>query len=336
LPLRSPVVALGLAALGLAAAPAAVRSPSLVRIAKGPAGTTTEVEAQFRFPSAAASLSCRRDAQPYRRCRASVKYTGLRAGPHLFEVRARMGGLTTVASRSWSVVKAPGATGSYAPSTGPDPVLGAPARRLIFADDFTGTRLNPAAWRAFDGPGHDGHGLRRSSAVKLDGAGHLVLTARSSGGRTISGALANRRDFRYGRLVFRVRTEADPTGTMSGEVFTWPVTQSVPQYTESDVYSTGQVVDNHAVFSSFVHFDAQNLQKVFHHNADPTQWHTMVMDWTPDRLDVLRDGALVWSIADRRVIPDVLQHVSIQLDARTGARLRRPVRMLVDYVRIYR
>jgi hypothetical protein len=122
---------------------------------------------------------------------------------------------------------------------------------------------------------------------------------------------------------------------MSAEVFTWPQVQFTPEYTGNDVYSTGQVVDNHSIFSSFVHFDAHDLQKLFHHNSDPSQWHTMIMDWTPERLDITRDGALAWSITDRLVIPDVLHHVSIQLDARTDAPLRRPVRMFVDYVRIY-
>ena len=72
------------------------------------------------------------------------------------------------------------------------------------------------------------------------------------------------------------------------------------------------------------------------HKADASKWHTMVMDWRPSSLKIYRDGELVWTVTDTAVIPDVLHHLAIQLDASATRTLTTPVRMYVDYVRIYR
>ena len=274
---RSLVPAIGLLGLTLSvAAPAVAAKPKpLVKITKGPLAITTKIDAEFKLKASkkAKNMSCRRDTLPFRKCTASVKYTGLGAGRHVFKVRVRRGRKAVYVSRRWTVVPGPGLTAPYLPKPEPDVYPGAPPRRLIFADEFNGTTLNAAAWRAYDGPGHKGNGLRRSSAVSLDGRGSLVLTANSVNGTTVSGALANRGDFMYGRLVFRVKTEADPTGTMSGEVATWPKAQLAPEWTENDIYSTGAIANNRFVFNSYVHFGANNLQKIFRQPADPSKWH---------------------------------------------------------------
>lgn len=122
---------------------------------------------------------------------------------------------------------------------------------------------------------------------------------------------------------------------MSGEVATWPQAQLAPEWTENDLHSTGAIANNRFVFTSYIRFDTRNPQKLFRQPSGPSKWHTIQMDWTPDRLDVTRDGALVWSIQPKLFIPDVLHHVTIQLDARRMSALKRPVRMWVDYVRIY-
>ena len=60
-----------------------------------------------------------------------------------------------------------------------------------------------------------------------------------------------------------------------------------------------------------------------------------MMDWTPGLLILYRDGKRVWATTNRAAIPDVLHRICFQLDTRTYTRLTRPVRMYVDYVRIY-
>jgi len=332
--------------VGALLAPSGSAARPLARIVDGPSGRSVEREATFRFKSRAATISCRLDGRSYRRCRNSVKYTGLRVGRHRFIVRVRHAGRTVFVRRDWTVVRAKGASaapkdsaaGEVVPAT-TDPATNAvaPGARLVFSDEFNGTTLDTAAWSAYDSPGHAGNGLRRPSAFSLDGQGNLVVTAKMVDGTIVSGGMASRLDFEYGRVEFRVKTELDPTGTMSGVVLTWPQNENrgSPEFTENDMYETGPIVNNDNHFSSFIHFGAMNWQAWITHDVDPSQWHTIEMDWQPGLLEIYIDGLLAWSISDRAVIPDVLHHLAIQLDARATRTLTRPVRMLVDYVRIY-
>ena len=68
--------------------------------------------------------------------------------------------------------------------------------------------------------------------------------------------------------------------------------------------------NNTSQFNTFIHFGTvANWQKWTTHYVDPSQWHTIVMDWHADLLEIFVDGVLSFSISDRAVIPDVLHHV---------------------------
>jgi beta-glucanase (GH16 family) len=155
-------------------------------------------------------------------------------------------------------------------------------------------------------------------------------------GKLVSGGMNARLVQRYGRYEVRVRTEPDPTGTMSGVVLTWPSNGNWPVAGENNIYETGAAAGSRPVFHSYVHYGRTNRQHEFTHYADATQWHTMTMDWRPNAIRIYRDGALVWTVTDRRAIPDNPHFLAIQLDATAERRLTRPVRMYVDYVRIWR
>ena len=83
------------------------------------------------------------------------------------------------------------------------------------------------------------------------------------------------------------------------------------------------------------HYGAANDQHVFRHDADGAQWHTMAMDWRPDAIRFYRDGAPAGTLTDASAIADVAHLLCIQLDAMATRQLTAPVRMFVDYVRIY-
>jgi hypothetical protein len=214
-------------------------------------------------------------------------------------------------------------------------VLSSSSSSLLFEDNFNGSSLDNAAWAPYDGAGHARNGLRRPSAFSVSN-GNLVITAKMVDGKIVSGGMKHRVDYTYGRYEFRVRTEVDPTGTMSGVVLTWPKAQRSPEFTENDIYETGAGLNTRTPFRSFIHYGRSNSQKYFIHNADASAWHTMAMDWRKSSLKIYRDGNLVWTITDAAVIPDVMHHVSIQLDARRTRTLTRTVRMYVDYIRVYR
>ena len=209
-------------------------------------------------------------------------------------------------------------------------------RQLVFEDDFDGNAVNSSNWSLYNSPGHAGNGLRRPSAFSTDGQGHLVITAQTVNGQIVSGGMSNRLNQAYGLYEFRVRTDPDPTGTMSGVVLTWPASGRWPEDGETDIYETGARVNTRDPFGSFVHYGERDTQRSFVQNADGSQWHTMAMDWSRNAIKVYRDGVLVWTLTDPAAIPDVAHHLCIQLDALANRQLTTPVRMYVDYVRIYK
>jgi hypothetical protein len=210
--------------------------------------------------------------------------------------------------------------------------------KLVFSDEFNSTRLNTYKWSAYNSKGYVG-GYRRPSAIRTDGR-KLTITASMFGGSVISGGISARSSYRYGRYVFRVRTEPDPTGTMSGVVLTWPRSNLSPPEGENDMYETGRF-GGHYPFYSFIHYggrrgdDNSDAQYRYVQNANSAQWHTITMDWTPRMLVLYRDGRQVWTLRNAAAIPDVLHRICLQLDTRAYTRLSRPVRMYVDFVRIY-
>jgi len=203
---------------------------------------------------------------------------------------------------------------------------------LVFQEDFNGSSVNTANWSMYDGPGHAGNGLRKPSAFSVSG-GLLTVTAQMINGTLVSGGMAHRSNYRYGKFEFRVRTEPDPSQAMSGVVLTWPQSENWPIDGENDIYETGTAASRNP-YHTFIHYGANNSQYHFQHNADGSQWHTMAMEWDASAIRIYRDGALVWTLTDANAIPDVAHHLCIQLDAfRTS--MSGTVRMYVDWVKIY-
>ncbi|HVW17237.1 MAG TPA: glycoside hydrolase family 16 protein, partial [Solirubrobacteraceae bacterium] len=207
--------------------------------------------------------------------------------------------------------------------------------RLLFSDDFSGSSLNTSTWGAYgpNWPGNGGNGLRDGSAVSV-GGGVLTITARMVGNTLVSGAVASRLNFTYGRISFRARTDPDPSQATSGVVLLWPqLDASWPAAGEDDIYETGNN-PTRSWFSSFVHYGADNRQYWFGHDADATQWHQMVMDWTPSAIRFYRDGVLEGTVTDPAAIASTPHHLCIQLDAQ-AQRMGASVRMQVDDVAVY-
>ena len=209
-------------------------------------------------------------------------------------------------------------------------------RTLVFQDEFNGTRLDHRRWAPYFSPGNAGHGLRRPSAFSLDGKGHLVVTARMRAGQLVSGGMAAKKGSTYGRFETRVRTERDPSGATSGVILTWPDSERWPIDGENDIYETGAAKGTRRPFHSFIHYGADNDQHAFKHRADAARWHTLRMDWSASEIKIYRDRKLVGTVRDREAIPDVSHHLTVQLDAVNDRKLHRPVRMYVDYVRVWR
>jgi hypothetical protein len=297
-------------------------APTLVLLA-APPSRSTDTTAVLQFSAGSRNVACREDTLAYVPCQSPATYTGLALGKHTFTIRAIRGKRRSTIRVVTTTIPAPSTS---LPNPG--------GRQLVFQDDFYGNALNTAAWSTYNSPGHDGNGLRRPGAFTVDGQGHLVITAQNAGGQIVSGGMANRVNRTYGLYEFRVRTEPDPTGTMSGVVLTWPQSGKWPVDGENDIYETGTRASRDP-FGSFVHFGTGNDQRHHLHDADAARWHTMAMDWSQYAIKIYRDGKLVWKVTDPNAIPHTPHHLCIQLDAFANRQLRGPVQMQVDWVRIY-
>jgi CSLREA domain-containing protein len=66
------------------------KAPPQTKITKGPKGKSSSTVAKFTFTSteAGSTFQCKLDGKPFKTCRSPKKYKGLKAGKHVFKVRA--------------------------------------------------------------------------------------------------------------------------------------------------------------------------------------------------------------------------------------------------------
>jgi beta-glucanase (GH16 family) len=203
---------------------------------------------------------------------------------------------------------------------------------VVFEENFDDTAVDIATWNMYYGGGHVGNGLRRPEAFSTEN-GLLVITAQMKDGKLVSGAMAHRKNYTYGKFEFRVRTEKDSSLATSGVVLTWPESGKWPIDGELDIYET-MLNGQRNPFYTVLHYAADNRQIQFEHHIDATQWHTITMEWLPDAIRIFRDGELVYTCTERVAIPQVPHHLCIQLDA-FKTEMTGTVKMYVDWVKIY-
>jgi beta-glucanase (GH16 family) len=230
-------------------------------------------------------------------------------------------------------------TGSsrHAPEKGAD-VPTAAARHdwvLRDSDDFDGSELDLGKWRLYDGPGNQGVGLRRPSAVTVED-GALAIKGRGdvSGGIAWIGAPTT-----YGRWEFSAR--ADAGSGYSQVVLLWPDSDIWPEDGEVDVMEIPDPAKAETVVT--VHYGADDRQQSVTVPGDFTQWHTYAVEWQPDHVTVYIDGDEVFTTTDPAAVPKVPMHLAIQNDVgplpgwipARDADTPDVVGLHVDWVRLY-
>ena len=250
-----------------------------------------------------------------------------------------------------------------------------PEWEIVFEEDFEGTEIDSGTWNLYNSTGHNNHGLRHPVAFAQNGDGYLTVTAKmypvnsadgtvvidgetveipdgallSDDGNSIlvSGGMAHKTDFGPGtRFEFRAKCEKDPSNTTSAVILTWPEdgADRKSRCEESDIYETGSSgASTRSEISSFFHYGKhpdENGGKVTQisrtYEVDATEWHTMDYRWLKDKVEIYLDGNIVWEFSDPQVVPIYDHHICIQLDAFGNAIGEEPVRMYVDYVKIWR
>ena len=206
---------------------------------------------------------------------------------------------------------------------------------LVFEENFDGSAVNTAEWSMYDGRGHVGNGLRKPEAFSVEN-GLLVITAQMKDDQLVSGGMAHRKNYKFGRFEFRARAEADPNSATSAVVLTWPQNENWPTDGELDIWET-LTAGSRNPFHTYIHFGAEHSQLHYQHNADAKEWHTMMCEWLPNKLTIFRDGVAVYTIEKEKypfAIPQVPHHLCIQLDA-FKTTMTGTVKMYVDWVKIY-
>ncbi len=249
------------------------------------------------------------------------------------------GGATTAstAKATSSTAKPTSSTAAPTSSTVPPATTGGGCWNLVVQDDFNGSSVDGSKWVEYNGDGNGGHGQRSSSALSVSG-GVLTITASMQNGTLVSGGLGGRHNQTYGRYEARVRTDVDPSETMSGVLLTWP--QSGDQYNdgENDYYETTQTPGDRHEFFSFIHKPGapSSEQDYTVHSASASEWHTMVMEWRADKVVIYRDGQVIKTLDEDSAnrIPDAAHFAAIQLDAWKDS-IPNAVSMQVDYIKVY-
>lgn len=209
-----------------------------------------------------------------------------------------------------------------------------------FRDDFNGSSVNQSSWNLYNSTGNAGNGLRRPEAMSVAN-GVLTITASNQGGQVVSGGMAHRGSQQYGKFSARVRTDVDPSRTMSGVILTWPASQVHPRDGENNMYETlpHEESATRNPFYSFIHkpYGSVHDQVRFVHRADASQWQTVTMEWTPSRVSVSVQGLGTQTVTETGadLVPDNPHIFTVQFDA-FKQQIGQNLAMQVDWVEIYK
>jgi beta-glucanase (GH16 family) len=206
--------------------------------------------------------------------------------------------------------------------------------RMVFEDDFDGSRLDPNVWNRYNSVGGFGNGFRRPEAITVED-GKLRITARGN----VSGGMNHERSQTYGRWEFRART--DKGRGRGSAILLWPDSLDKAADGELDMMEVPREDRSQAHF--VIHYSAQNKLAGNKVSGDFSQWHTFAMDWLPDRITWYVDGVKQFETFDKNVIPTSSMHLAIQLDMgpyeewilAADETTPAEVSLEVDWVRVY-
>lgn len=192
----------------------------------------------------------------------------------------------------------------------PMPVGNPPGWRQVLADDFTGSRLDPARWRAYWGrPGGDPAGWWLPSHVKVT-HGMLVLSAYrdpSHGGAWVTGGVSSAPGLvqTYGKYLVRFRMDAGIG--VSHALLLFPADNSWPPEIDfSEDNGSGS-----AGALATLHYGAEDKRQYAKLPIDVTQWHTLGVEWLPGSLAFTVDGR-VWFRIHGPQVPALPMAMDIQ------------------------
>lgn len=213
---------------------------------------------------------------------------------------------------------------------------------LDFQDDFDGNSLNDQEWIIYDNSWSDNpEHMRRVEAVEVkDGILNLIVDKHPTDpNRYMTGGIAHKKNYLYGKFEFRVKMEHDPTASTSGVCLTWPESEQWPKDGEADIFETEYETD---FWNTWIHYGTKDssgkwqdskYQKT--HHIDKTQWNVVAMEWSPEYIKIYINGNLAWTLKDPDAIAKVPHHMCFQVEKDLNKASANPVKLYVDWVKIY-
>lgn len=215
----------------------------------------------------------------------------------------------------WPTAPQPtGPDGSATASGVPMPVGNLPGWRQVFTDDFAGTELDESKWFAYEGqPAGDPGGYFHPSHVSVRD-GRLVIGAwpeEEQDGLYVTGGISNRNAFSqtYGRFDIRFRAQQG-TGIAYALLLWTSANDPLPEVDIAE--DNGK--DRRTIYGVLHPADPDADAKEFTVEADATQWHTVGLEWTPERLVYTLDGE-EWATVDGPEVPEVPMGLALQTQA---------------------
>jgi beta-glucanase (GH16 family) len=224
----------------------------------------------------------------------------------------------------------------------PMPVGDIPGWRQVFADNFTGRKLNFSKWHLYWGkPGGDPAGWFDPRHVTVS-HGTLAISAyrdRADGGRWATGGLSSRPGLvqTYGKYLIRFRIGKGigigHAALLMPANNSWP-----PEVDFSEDNGSGR---NNTLAT--LHYGSHDTHRDALLHVNLTQWHTLGVQWTPRKLRYTVDGR-VWATMTGSAVPTVPMVLDLQTQtwpcSGTWGRCPnvttpRVVRMYVDWVVAY-
>lgn len=217
------------------------------------------------------------------------------------------------------------------------------AWKLVWHDEFDGTKLDETKWEVPENPRRDGFWSRK--AVSLDGKGNLVISALKDGDKFLDACVRTRGKYEkaFGYFVARIKFQKEQ-GHWSAF---WMYAPSVGKIgdegrdgTEIDIMEKPSLDDemNHAL-----HWDGYGKQ----HRSEAHKfkvpgimegYHDFALWWTPDEYVFYVDGKETWRTKAGGVcqVPLYLK-LSDEIGNWAGdiKKAKLPDHFYVDYVRVY-
>lgn len=192
---------------------------------------------------------------------------------------------------------------------------------LVHEDNFDELKTEGANdWYVYNYP--HGTPVRKAdnarTAIDGDGTAELQLDGvydRKTGEHSGSG-ISSKFDQKYG--VWEVRFRADRGAGFSPTILLWPTAPAKwPADGEIDIFESPLEVHQGGIF--VLHNGSDNKTKSKGVEADFTQWHTVTVDWEPDRITFYLDGEAEWTSTDMSYNPTTSpMHLVLQMDAGCG------------------